>query len=250
MTHLMHPYGCWNKNQKTINMYRRQFLKMSAAMSILSGINMYGQERVSAPFIINSGVGGNNTVDMLARIDKNCLAHHPDLTILMAGTNDMNSKKHIPLPQYEKNMRLIIGKIMDIKSRILLMSILPAYEPYLYTRHDKAFYDPEGYIGRKTAMNELIEKLASEYGLTFLDMHHIFETVGNVGEKSDSLIQNEANSGQPDGVHPTGEGYRVMAVAIYECIVQNNLPRERIVCFGDSITAGSYPAYLKKLFRI
>lgn len=230
-------------------MHRRNFLKASLATPfIFSDLHLFAQERVSKEsIVINAGIGGNTTADMLARIDRDCLAHHPNLTIFMAGTNDMNSQKYIPLPQYEKNMRAIIGKLLDTGSHIIVMSILPAYEPYLYTRHDKSFYEPEGYVGRKNEVNKLIRNLASAYQLTFLDMHHIFEAVGNIGEDPDSLIQNEANSGKTDGLHPTKDGYRLMAATIYECIIQNNLPHKQIVCFGDSITAGSYPDYLRKL---
>lgn len=229
-------------------MHRRNFLKASLATPfIFSGLHLFAQEPNKQSVVINAGIGGNTSADMLARIDKDCLSHRPDLTILMAGTNDMNSKKYIPLPQYEKNMRSIIDKILEVGSRILLMPILPAYEPYLYTRHDKSFYEPEGYVGRKDEMNKLIHHLALEYQLTFLDMHHIFEKIGNIGEDPNSLIQNEANSGNTDGLHPTQNGYRIMAVAIYECITENKLPHEQVVCFGDSITAGGYPGYLRKL---
>ncbi|SHN45236.1 SGNH/GDSL hydrolase family protein [Chitinophaga sp. CF418] len=204
--------------------------------------------------VINSGIGGNNTVEMLARIDKDCLSHHPDLTVLMAGTNDMNSMKHVPLKDYEKNMRDMVEMITKTGSKVLLMTILPAYEPYLYTRHPKAFYDPEGYVARRNAVNEVIAKIAADTGQTLLDMGHVFERAGNIGKEKDSLIQNELNSGKTDGVHPTPEGYRLMGVVVYDCIIQRQLPHKRIVCFGDSITHGdggteghSYPAYLKKL---
>lgn len=150
-------------------MHRRNFLKMSLATSfIFPGLHLFAQKRESKESVVtNSGVGGNTTADMLARINRDCLVHQPDLTVFMAGTNDMNSKKYIPLPQYEKNMRSIIGKILDADSHIILMPILPAYEPYLYTRHDKSFYEPEGYVGRKNEVNKLIRNLASEYQLTF-----------------------------------------------------------------------------------
>lgn len=232
-------------------MDRRKFIQLSlSSTALIYPLSISGQVLEKTPFLVNAGIGGNNTADMLARIDRNCLAHKPDLTIVMAGTNDMNSRKHIPLPQYEKNMRLIISKILDINSHIILMSILPAYEEYLYTRHDRKFYEPQGYTARKTEVNQLIGQLAAEYRLTFLDMHHIFEAAGNIGTEKNSLLQNEANSNNTDGVHPTPEGYRLMAVAIYECIAAKQLPCKRVVCFGDSITAGGYPAWLKKLLKI
>lgn len=201
----------------------------------------------SEPIVINAGVGGNTTIDLLKRIDKSCLSHNPTLTVLMVGTNDMNSMKHVPLAEYEKNMIEIITKIKSSGSEIIIMSIPPVYEPYLYTRHDKSFYEPEGFSNRQSTLNNLIKSLAEKYELTYLDMHHIFESVGNIGEDKESLIQNVANSGKTDGLHPTKEGYRIMAVAIYECIVHNNLPTQRVVCFGDSITAANYPAFLRRL---
>jgi lysophospholipase L1-like esterase len=200
-----------------------------------------------------SGIGGNNTVDLLKRIDKDCLNYKPDLTILMVGTNDMNSRKHIPLPQYETNVREIIEKVQKVGSKILLMNVLPVYETYLYMRHPKSFYAEEDHRSRLIKVNKLLLKLSQEYSLAFLDIFHVFDTVGSIGESAESLIKNELNSNKQDGVHPTPNGYRTMAIAIYEKLIASNLPHERIVCFGDSITHGdglyenSYPGYLKKL---
>lgn len=237
-------------------MHRRSFLQTGLLTTSLAVQEKYFPFKRRFPLssesiIINAGIGGNNTEDLLQRTDQDCLSHHPDLTILMIGTNDMNSRKYIPLPAYEKNLREIVSKI---KGRILLMSILPAYEPYLYTRHPQSFYAPEGHSGRKQQVNEVIKKVAADNKQSFLDMDHIFQRIGNIGLDEDSLIQNEANSKKTDGIHPTHEGYRTMAVAIFEYIVQQQLPTGRIVCFGDSITFGdggtegkSYPAYLKRL---
>ena len=89
---------------------------------------------------------------------------------------------------------------------------------------------------------------------SFFDAGILFEKVGKIGTDKDCLIRNEINSGKTDGVHPTPNGYRFLALAISQFIQYNQLPATRIVCFGDSITRGdgsvdqeSYPAYLKKL---
>ena len=236
-------------------MQRRTFLQSTLAVAPFLSQPLVGYSQKTAepnPVIINAGVGGNNTVDLLARMEKDCLAQRPELTILMAGTNDVNSKKHVPLPDYEQNMRTICAKLLAIQSRVVLMTILPVYEPYLMTRHDPAFYKPEGHTARKLAMNDVIRQVAAVHKLPLLDMHHIFETVGNIGLDASSLIKNEANSAKTDGIHPTPEGYRTMAVAIYTFLIQRQLVKNRIVCFGDSITHGdgegkNYPAYLQKL---
>ncbi|MBZ4191405.1 SGNH/GDSL hydrolase family protein [Niabella beijingensis] len=203
---------------------------------------------------INSGIGGNNTIDLLNRIEKDCLAHRPKLTILMAGTNDMNSVKYVPAAEYERNLSVIAGRIVSAGSQLLIMTILPAYEPYLLTRHPASFYEPEGVAGRRKQVNAIIKKTAGDHKAVLLDMEQRFTAIGNVGTSAASLIQNEVNAGKTDGVHPTPNGYRFIALSVFDCIVCNDLPREQIVCFGDSITRGdgsndrnSYPGFLNKL---
>jgi len=205
--------------------------------------------------VINAGVGGNNTTDLMARIEKDCLLQQPDLVIFMAGTNDMNSKKFVSLPVYEKNMQQMISSMKKIKSDIMLMNLLPVYEPYLFTRHERSFYDPEGHSGRLQQMNASIKKLALQNKTAFTDLYRVFSRVGNIGTDASSLIKNEANSKTTDGLHPTADGYRVMAVAIHAALVCHQFAnKKKIVCFGDSITkgdgidgGGNYPSYLQKL---
>lgn len=204
--------------------------------------------------IVNAGIGGNNSVDLLNRIDKDCLAYHPKLTILMSGTNDMNSVKHVPLNQYRQNLTQMVTKIKESGSELLLMTILPTYEPYLLTRHPAAFYQPEGVAGRRKQVNDVIKEVADKNKIHLLDIGQRFADIGKIGLDKDSLIQNEANANKTDGTHPTPNGYRFMALSIFDYISDHELPTKTIVCFGDSITHGdgsldkeSYPAYLLKL---
>ncbi|WP_157273906.1 GDSL-type esterase/lipase family protein [Pedobacter sp. BAL39] len=206
--------------------------------------------------VINAGIGGNNTVDLLKRIDKDCLMHDPALTILMVGTNDMNSVKHVPLEQYKTNLETLAKKIRKSGSKLLMMTILPAYEPYLLTRHPAAFYQPEGVTVRRSQVNKVIREVAAKYKAALLDMELRFLAIGKVGTDQDSLIQNEANSNKTDGIHPTANGYRFIGLSVYDYIVDYQLPTSNIVCFGDSITHGdgsidrnSYPAFLNKLLN-
>ncbi len=202
----------------------------------------------------NAGKGGNNTDDLLRRIDKDCLMHQPALTILMVGTNDMNSRKYVPLEKYESNLHELVLKIKKSGSKVLMASILPVYEPYLLTRHPAAFYQPEGVAGRRKQVNSVIKKVAKKHDCHCLDLEHRFIALGKIGTHKDALLQNEANSNHKDGVHPTATGYSFIALAVYDAILQHRLPKKRIVCFGDSITYGdgsidgnSYPAYLSAL---
>jgi lysophospholipase L1-like esterase len=242
---------------------RRKMIHGSAALLGLTFVNKFSPSYGHAFFaeqdqtvvnVVNAGVGGNNTADLLARIEQDCLSCQPQLTILMVGTNDMNSVKHLPLATYEQNLISIVRKIKAIGSKILIMTILPIYEPHLLTRHPAKFYEPEGVQGRRKQVNEIIKKIADQHKLHFLDLGHRFEAIGKIGPNHDSLLQNEANANKKDGIHPTANGYRFIALSIYDYLVSAKLLKNQIVCFGDSITKGdgsidreSYPAYLKKL---
>lgn len=200
--------------------------------------------------VINAGVGGNTTQDLLNRAEKDCYAHKAGLTILMAGTNDMNSVKYIPLQQYEQNMRELAKGILARKSKLIMMTILPCHEPDLLTRHPAAFYEPEGIAGRRKQVNEVIKKIAADYKAHLIDLEHRFNAVGKIGEDKDSLLKNMANSNKRDGIHPTANGYRFIALSVYDYIIDHKIPYHKTVCFGDSITKGdveNYPDYLKAL---
>lgn len=246
---------------------RRQILKNMAASVVGLAVSKYAfsntlhknnriieKNESNNVEIINAGIGGNNTFDLLNRIDKDCLFYHPSLTILMGGTNDMNSVKHVPLDQYRQNLTLLVKKIKDSGSELLLMTILPTYEPYLLTRHPAAFYQPEGVARRRKQVNDVIKEVAEKHKIHLLDMGQRFADIGKIGLDKESLIQNVANANKTDGTHPTPNGYRFMALSVFDYITDHQLPTNHIVCFGDSITHGdgsldkeSYPAYLLKL---
>ncbi|SEL74046.1 SGNH/GDSL hydrolase family protein [Parapedobacter koreensis] len=243
-------------------MNRKTFIwDLGALTAGFSGLSWAGhpsylnQSSEDEPLVVNAGVNGNNTRNLLARVAQDCLSHRPDLVILMVGTNDMNHGKYVPLNEYEANLTKLADQLTASGSRLLLLSMLPFYEPYLLTRHPEEFFQPEGPSGRRAAYNAVIEKVAHESGTAFFDIGKIFERIGKIGLDNDSLLRNEANSGRTDGVHPTPNGYRFLALAVGQFIQYHQLPMRRIVCFGDSITRGdgsvdkeSYPAYLRKLF--
>ena len=193
--------------------------------------------------VLNEGVAGNNTNNLLSRIDTDVLAHSPDTVIIMVGTNDMlNSGKLVSLDDFETNLTDLADQILSYNSKLILMTIPHCIEELLLTRHDASAYEPDGPNGRVDLANQVIIQVAAEKNTTLVDVFSLFD--GRVNMDADSLIVNPANSGIEDGVHPTTEGFEVMADAIYTSITDNNLPINKIVCFGDSITARDYPGLL------
>lgn len=230
-------------------------LAMSTVTANLAVANRM-QPAGAVELLVNAGIGGNTTYNLLQRIDKDCLAHQPSLVIMMVGTNDMNHGKYVPPDKFKANLENLAAKITASGSKLLMMTILPFYEPYLLTRHPASFFEPEGAAARRTKVNDIIREVAQAQKASFFDIGSLFEKVGKIGLDKDSLLRNEVNSGATDGVHPTPNGYRFLALAVSQFLQYNNLPINRIVCFGDSITRGdgstekeSYPAYLKKLLQ-
>lgn len=67
--------------------------------------------------VFNAGISGNTTVDALARLDADVLAHKPHLVTIMFGLNDMT---RVPLADYEANLTTIIHKCRDAGAEAML----------------------------------------------------------------------------------------------------------------------------------
>ena len=210
--------------------------------------------------IINKGIAGNNSSDLVKRMDADVLALHPDLVILMVGSNDMlNSGKFIAYDQFLENYRLMITTFKSRGIELVVMKPPPVDTGYLFKRHKRASFseDPNAKIDSAGA---LIKQLAAAHHLHFIDINELIRRHGSPNRTVNSLIVNAANMANEDGVHPTKEGYQLIAKDIYTYLKSRGLLRKNrtIVCFGDSITYGAfmdgegsvegdtYPAFLKR----
>ena len=84
--------------------------------------NMLGiaLERVSGNAnveMINAGISGHTTVNALARIDRDVLAHKPDLVTVMFGLNDMT---RVSLDDYKTNLKTIVEKCRAVGAEVVL----------------------------------------------------------------------------------------------------------------------------------
>lgn len=213
--------------------------------------------------VINAGVSGNTTTDLLGRLDADVLEQHPDLVLLMVGTNDMlNSKKMVSYRDYEVNLVQIVHKIQATGSKIVLLSPPTVDSVYLFQRHDKTLYkDPPNL--KLDSVRVIMQRVSAHYGLKYLDINKSFKKRNLPEHNKDVFIQNESNSGRRDGVHPTRLGYRFISELVFNFIKREykGLADMKIVCFGDSITYGAgaknkgtgeredYPAVLANLIE-
>lgn len=211
--------------------------------------------------VLNKGIGGNNSNDLLKRLDRDVLAENPDLVILMAGSNDMiNSKKFISYATFRDNYQSLIHQLKSRGIQVVVMSPPPVDTGYVFQRHNRQLFSQEP-NAKLDSLNHLIRQLARDNEVHYIDLHQAFKAQGSPNRLSQSLIVNQANLGIPDGLHPTREGYQLIANEVYHYLNAHKLLKrnQKILCFGDSITYGAfmtgkgttegdtYPALLKQM---
>lgn len=210
--------------------------------------------------VINAGKGGNNTRNLLKRWESDALVNRPDLVILGCGTNDaINSGNFVPLAEFDRNLKQLIGSIRASGAKVIIMTPLPCIDEYVLTRHSPAFYADQKPSEKIKAYLAVMKKRCKEEDVLLVDLYDLFVREGNIGEEVGSWLRNLKNSRQTDGVHPTPTGYKAIAQKVREEISKARLNPKVIVCFGDSITFGagaktasrdeSYPAVLQGLLE-
>ncbi|MBP1841247.1 SGNH/GDSL hydrolase family protein [Formosa algae] len=206
--------------------------------------------------VVNAGIGGNSTRDLLKRVDKDVLEEKPDVVIMMVGTNDMlNSNKMTDYKTYTSNLETLIEKIIASGSQLVVMTPIPADSTYLFMRHDKKQFT-ETPNQKLDHVGTIVKALSKKHSIYAFDLNAEFKALNLPQHNQDIFIKNEKNSGKQDGVHPTALGYRFIAEQVFKFLKSNELlkPNQRIICFGDSITRGggqgvNYPSYLNELLR-
>lgn len=137
--------------------------------------------------VVNAGISGDTTAGGLGRIDM-ALEEKPAVLILELGAND--GLRGLPLAQIRRNLDQIIEKSQARGARVLLagMRIPPNYGADYADGFAAIFKDLAD--KRKTAL------------IPFL-----LEGVGGKPELN-----------QPDGIHPTGEGYRIVTETVWKSL--------------------------------
>jgi len=67
--------------------------------------------------VVNAGISGNTTADGLARLDRDVLAHRPDLVTISFGLNDMT---RVAEPAFRGNLDRLIEGCRAAKARVVL----------------------------------------------------------------------------------------------------------------------------------
>lgn len=209
--------------------------------------------------VLNKGISGNSTYDILNRMNSDSSLVNTDIIILFIGTNDMvNTNKLVSFEEFSSNIDKIICFFKNKNIDVVLVSPPPVDTVFLFERHERSkFFELPN--NRLKIASEILKSKSYKHGLIFIDIFDCFQELKIPNHNVDSFIRNERNSNSKDGVHPTETGYLLIANQIHKKITHKIKKRTRIICLGDSITFGvhvqgegtdtgnTYPAYLKQI---
>ena len=140
---------------------------------------------------IDLGIGGNQTRDLVNRLQSDFVDINPDIVSILIGINDVwhhaKDKSWIDDAVFEERYRTVLEAIKkNTNAKIMMM------EPFLIPVEDKLFFRVD--LAPKI---EIIRKLAREYADVYLPTD---------GLLASAYIGNEPTFFAADGVHPTAAG--------------------------------------------
>lgn len=181
---------------------------------------------------INSGIGGENTLEGLARIEDDVLAHQPTLVTVEFGLNDIRYEpdKRVSEEQFAQNLREMHRRIQDAGAAVVFMTANPIINLYHVYSQGTRYYDQWGGCdGLNAVYAGIVRQVAHELGAPLCDIYSAFvkeaveaEFRGETFDYRDLSILSRLVSSR-DGVHPTTAGQQKIAAELYGIIVQNEL---------------------------
>lgn len=158
--------------------------------------------------IIGAGIGGNKVPNLEARLDKDVLAHRPNVVVIYIGINDVwhsTRGQGTEIGAFETGLRSLIKRCTDAGARVILSTPSVIDEKHDGSNALDKMLDEYSAVSRKVAM---------ETGTTLLDLRAAF--ISNLKEYNTANESKGILTG--DGVHLNEAGNRFVAVRMLEAV--------------------------------
>lgn len=163
--------------------------------------------------MINASVGGTTAKDAVPRVEKQVLAHDPDLIIVCFGLNDVNG----PLEEYVGALREIFSKCVNAGVDTIFMTpnmlntrvVEDAPQKWAWYAVETAKMQNEGKMDRYM---EAAKATAREMGVSVCDCYAKWKEMEKAGEDITMMLVNRIN-------HPTSELHTLFADELYKMII-------------------------------
>ena len=158
----------------------------------------------------NVGIGGERTDQALRRLDQEVIALHPDLVIVMYGTNDSwvdpgKAKSRLSAETYEANLRELIRRLRAAHIQSVLMT-----EPMYGAGFMKNGLGEEA-NGRITGYMEVCRKVAADLQVPLVDNFAVWGAARRGGQPLQDWTT--------DGCHPNPAGHAVIAETMMKALL-------------------------------
>ncbi len=161
--------------------------------------------------VVNAGIGGSNSRDGLARLERDVLSQGPALVVVTFGINDAamvdggpvaRTEPRVPLAEYRANLAAMVQRIRAGGAKVILCTPTPMSRAYPYSHLGAYATNDINY--QLAAYADAARGVAREAGTPLVDLYRLFT------ERPDGL------SLIPDGNHPYAEGHRLIAAALLD----------------------------------
>ncbi len=144
--------------------------------------------------VLNRGINGQRSDQILARLDRDVLQEKPDYVIILAGVVDIYQGR--PTDSVKESLVTMYRRSLRAGIRTVAATITPY--------NGMTRYDYES----MSELNHWIRERSDDLGILFCDTNAVV---------SDSADPSRLRS-SPDGLHPDPEGYRRMGKALANTI--------------------------------
>jgi len=161
---------------------------------------------------INRGIDGQTTPEMLVRFRQDVIDLHPQVVVMLAGTNDIAG---VTGPTSNEEIEANYASMAELARahhiRMVFASVLPVHN-YTHDAEESFALRPRDRI---LALNQWLKDYSAKNRLVYLD--YFGALVDERGKLKRALAE--------DGLHPTDTGYKIMAPlaekAIEKALVEN-----------------------------
>lgn len=155
--------------------------------------------QISGLPIVNRGLPGDTTTNMLVRFRRDILQLRPRVVVILGGINDL---ARIPLPDIEHNLSAMAHDASQRKIRVVLATLPPA------GKSDPPSSPLNSNRDQLLALNTWLVSLAAQNHYTLLDFHSALSDAQGVYQTGLTY----------DGVHPSPEGYAHMEPLLRQAV--------------------------------